>query len=27
MAVTVVTFFAVQPLIDVTEKAASQLPF
>jgi NADH-quinone oxidoreductase subunit N len=27
MAVTVVTFFAVQPLIDVAEKAASQLPF
>ena len=27
MAVTVVSFFAVQPLIDVTEKAASQLPF
>ena len=27
MAVTVVTFFAVEPLIDVTEKAASQLPF
>ena len=27
MAVTVASFFAVQPLIDVTEKAASQLPF
>jgi NADH-quinone oxidoreductase subunit N len=27
MAVTVVSFFAVQPLIDVAEKAASQLPF
>jgi NADH-quinone oxidoreductase subunit N len=27
MAVTVVTFFAVEPLIDVAEKAASQLPF
>jgi NADH-quinone oxidoreductase subunit N len=26
-AVTVVSFFAVQPLIDVAEKAASQLPF
>jgi NADH-quinone oxidoreductase subunit N len=27
MAVTVVTFFAVEPLIDVAGKAASQLPF
>ncbi|MGH3081899.1 MAG: NADH-quinone oxidoreductase subunit N, partial [Gaiellaceae bacterium] len=27
MAVTVVSFFAVEPLIDVAEKAASQLPF
>ena len=27
MAVTVGAFFAVQPLIDVTEKAAAQLPF
>jgi NADH:ubiquinone oxidoreductase subunit 2 (subunit N) len=27
VAVTVGSFFAVQPLIDVAEKAASQLPF
>jgi NADH-quinone oxidoreductase subunit N len=27
MAVTIGTFFAVQPLIDLTEKAAAQLPF
>jgi NADH-quinone oxidoreductase subunit N len=27
MAITVGSFFAVQPLIDVAEKAAAQLPF
>jgi hypothetical protein len=27
MAVTIGTFFAVQPLIDVAEKASAQLPF
>jgi hypothetical protein len=26
-AVTVVSFFAVEPMIDVAEKAAAQLPF